>query len=46
MPGCYITGQAAGVAAALMVRAGTDTRGIRVRTLQKKLKAMGAYLPN
>jgi ribulose 1,5-bisphosphate synthetase/thiazole synthase len=46
MPGCYITGQAAGVAAALMVEKSTDSRGIRVRDLQHRLKAIGAYLPN
>ncbi|MBT3275541.1 MAG: FAD-dependent oxidoreductase [Spirochaetales bacterium] len=46
MPGCYITGQAAGVAAALAVQADTDTRGIEVHELQKRLKAMGAFLPN
>lgn len=46
MPGCYITGQAAGVAAAMVVQAGTDTRGIEIKGLQARLKAMGAYLPN
>ena len=46
MPGCFITGQAAGVAAAMAARAGTDTRGIDIRELQTKLKAMDAYLPN
>jgi hypothetical protein len=46
MPGCYITGQAAGMAAALMVETGKDSRGIEVRELQKRLKAMGGYLPN
>jgi hypothetical protein len=46
MPGCYITGQAAGVAAAMAVEAETDTRSINVRNLQAKLKAMGGYLPN
>ncbi len=46
MPGCYITGQAAGAAAALMVESNTDSRGIDIRTLQKRLKAMGAFLPN
>lgn len=46
MPGCYITGQAAGVAAAMAVQAEVDTRGIDIRALQVKLKAMGAYLPN
>ena len=46
MPGCFITGQAAGVAAALALDAGADTRGIAVAELQQRLKAMGAYLPN
>jgi hypothetical protein len=46
MPGCFITGQAAGVAAALAIEAHTDTRGIEVAELQRRLKAMGAYLPN
>ena len=46
MPGCYITGQAAGVAAALAVDAGTDTRGVDVAALQGRLVKMGAYLPN
>lgn len=46
MPGCYITGQAAGVAAALVVKTQTDTRGISVPELQHRLKAMGAFLPN
>ena len=46
MPGCYITGQAAGVAAAMAVQAGTDSRGIDIREIQARLKAMGAYLPN
>jgi len=46
MPGCYITGQAAGVAAAMMIEAQTDSRSIDVRDLQLRLKAMGAFLPN
>jgi hypothetical protein len=46
MPGCYITGQAAGVAAAMVAQAGTDTRSIETRELQTRLKDMGAYLPN
>jgi hypothetical protein len=46
MPGCYITGQAAGVAAAMAAQAKTDTRGVAIGDLQKKLKAMGAFLPN
>ena len=46
MPGCYITGQAAGVAAAMAIQAETDTRDISIKDLQSRLKAMGAYLPN
>ncbi|MBD3181808.1 FAD-dependent oxidoreductase [Candidatus Poribacteria bacterium] len=46
MPGCYITGQAAGMAAALCVKGNTDTRGISIPQLQTQLKAMGAFLPN
>lgn len=46
MPGCYITGQAAGVAAALMTERNTDSRGIDVPTLQTNLRDMGGYLPN
>ncbi len=46
MPGCFITGQAAGVAAAMVAQAGTHTRGIEIRDLQARLQAMGAYLPN
>lgn len=45
MPGCYITGQAAGVAAALTGADG-DVRAIDIRALQDRLLAMGAYLPN
>jgi len=46
MPGCYITGQAAGLAAALAVEGDTDTRGVDVARLQQRLKAFGACLPN
>jgi len=46
MPGCYITGQAAGVAAAMAAQADADTRSIEIRELQTRLKDMGAYLPN
>lgn len=46
MPGCYITGQAAGVAAAMAAQAGTDIRGIAIKDLQARLKALGGYLPN
>jgi ribulose 1,5-bisphosphate synthetase/thiazole synthase len=46
MPGCYITGQAAGMAAALAVEHGTTTRGVPINELQQRLINMGAYLPN
>ena len=46
MPGCFITGQAAGIAAALAVERETDTRGFPIALLQDRLKAMGAHLPN
>jgi len=46
MPGCFITGQAAGIAAAMAAHGNTDTRGIQVKELQRRLASMGAYLPN
>jgi hypothetical protein len=46
MPGCYITGQAAGIAAALATEAGGNVRDIAVGELQRRLRRAGAYLPN
>ena len=46
MPGCYITGQAAGAAAALAIEHQADTRAVSVPELQGELKKMGAFLPN
>ncbi|MBR5837005.1 MAG: FAD-dependent oxidoreductase [Victivallales bacterium] len=46
MPGCYITGQAAGMAACEALDKGTDIRGIDVHVLQKRLLDIGAFLPN
>jgi len=46
MPACYITGQAAGMAAALAADGMCDIHAIDVKSLQKKLKDFGAYLPN
>ena len=46
MPGCFITGQAIGMAAALAADAGNDVRGFDVGTLQDKLVEAGGYLPN
>lgn len=45
MPGCFITGQAAGVAAALASDK-QDTRSVRYADLAVALKKLGAYLPN
>ena len=44
MPGCFITGQATGVAAAQVIEAGTDIHSVDVQKLQGKLKEMGAFL--
>jgi hypothetical protein len=46
MPGCYITGQAAGMAAALAVEQAKAPRDLDVSDLQSRLIAAGAYLPN
>ncbi|MDD2707402.1 MAG: FAD-dependent oxidoreductase [Verrucomicrobiae bacterium] len=46
MPGCYITGQAAGIAAAMAAKSGASAHDLPVRELQKRLKKSGAYLPN
>jgi hypothetical protein len=46
MPGCFITGQAAGVAAAMAARDSTSVHKIDVQNLQQRLKALGSYLPN
>jgi len=46
MPGCFITGQAAGTAAAMVAEQDTDVRSLSVPQLQQRLIALGAYLPN
>ena len=46
MPGCFITGQAAGVAAALVSKDDANVRNISFDKLSKGLKDIGAYLPN
>ncbi len=46
IPGCYITGQAAGAAAAMAAKGGKAPADIDVKQLQQNLKAMGGYLPN
>ena len=44
IPQCWITGQAAGVAAALAVAAGVEPRDVDVAALQRALLAQGVYL--
>jgi len=46
MPGCFITGQAAGIAAAMSAQQNISTHRVDVEDLQRRLKAYGAYLPN
>lgn len=46
MPGCYITGQAAGVAAALCIGGGCMPHDVNARDIQHKLLDMGMFLPN
>ena len=46
MPGCFITGQAVGVAAAMAAAGQKEPRAIDVKDLQGRLKNLGAYLPN
>ncbi len=44
IPQCWLTGQAAGVAAALAVQAGVEPRAVAVRAVQQALVRQGAYL--
>lgn len=46
MPGCYITGQAAGIAARLALESSVSVHDVNVPELQARLKKLGAYLPN
>ena len=46
IPGCFITGQAAGVAAALASDGDGDVRSIDIRELQRLLVKQGSYLPS
>lgn len=46
MPCCFITGQAAGVAAAMCVQQEKTSRQINVSELQDRLVELGAFLPN
>lgn len=44
--GCFITGQAAGMAAALAAGHGATPRAVAVDELQRELVKIGAFLPN
>ena len=44
IPGCFITGQAAGVAAALAVDANAKARKVEYAALRARLKSLGAVL--
>lgn len=46
MPGCYLTGQAVGMAAAMAAEGTGQSRDVNVRQLQQRLKSIGAFLPN
>jgi len=45
VPGCMITGEAAGTAAALSLARGCSLRELDIRALQKKLVSQGAVIP-
>ena len=45
MPGCYITGQACGMAASMAVEQAADPRSLNVSQLRRRLIQFGAYLP-
>ena len=44
IPQCWLTGQAAGVAAAIASNAGIEPRNADITKVQRELKAQGAYL--
>jgi FAD dependent oxidoreductase len=44
IPQCWLTGQAAGIAAALAAARGTAPRDVAVRSIQRELLRQGAYL--
>ncbi|MDO5565194.1 MAG: FAD-dependent oxidoreductase [Planctomycetia bacterium] len=46
MPGCFITGQATGVAAGMVCRTDQSVHSVVVSELQTQLKELGAFLPN
>lgn len=44
IPVCWVTGQAAGIAAALCARDGSQPRNVAIERLQEELRKQGAYL--
>ena len=44
VPQCWLSGQAAGIAAALSVNAGLEPKSLNVRLVQRELLRQGAYL--
>jgi hypothetical protein len=46
VPGCMITGEAAGVAAASAVQKNCSLRSVDIAALQKTLSQRGIYLPD
>jgi hypothetical protein len=44
IPQCWLTGQAAGVAAALAVNAGVQPRGVNIAELQRVLRGQGVFV--
>jgi len=44
IPQCWLTGQAAGTAAALAVKSGTEPRSVNIAELQHELRAQGAFI--
>lgn len=46
MPCCFITGQAAAIAACVCVERGCSSHEVDVKEVQKRLKNIGMYLPN
>lgn len=45
-PGCHITGQAAGMVAALSVAANGDVRKVSAAEVRRRLRTIGAYAPD
>lgn len=46
MPGCFITGQAAGTAAAICAADNSDVHDADITEIQRALLSLGAFLPN